>query len=272
MPLKPKNSLFKSFGLSVSLLAMMQACSTGGPTYLDAEAVKGRPGLEAAKQRQEESTVRNPTMVSKIGELELTTRMSTATEVVEDQRKLGLLFSAGGGGSLALGLAAPAMFAASASAMVVGGIILIPMGSYIYLHEKWVWDSINKALNDFEFTRAVDRALKGRLIAAFTQEDMPEGKVEIIIDAFGMVESLSGDQGCMVASAHLSLSRRETESEEDRLQITTSNRSPDAPPPQCSNMESFAKNEARLVKDTLAEYAEVLAVMVIDRISRRSAK
>ena len=31
----------------------------------------------------------------------------------------------------------------------------------------------------------------------------------------------------------------------------------DAPPPQCANLKRFAKNKARLLKDTIAEYAEV---------------
>jgi hypothetical protein len=80
-------------------------------------------------------------------------------------------------------------------------------------------------------------------------------------------------QHCFVVSADLMLSRNNnTEVKRDHLLITEANKSEDAPPPQCASLEHFAKNEAKLVEDTLAEYAGVLAVMAIDRIPRESSQ
>jgi hypothetical protein len=269
IPLQPKKSFVKLICFSVCLIAMLQACSAGRSERSNAEAIKDQPGSEQSKKSQKAFADRNPMIVSHIGELELTIRMATLAEIPKDNYKMWLYFPAEGAGSLALGLVAPPIYA---SALVVGGVFLIPLGTYGYLHEKGIWDSINGALSNAEFTRAIDSAMKDRLNAAFTEEGMPNVKIEVIIQAFGIVNSSSMLQHCFVVSANFILSRGNMELKQNHLQITDLNRSEDAPPPQCASLEHFAKNEARLVKDTLAEYAEVLAVMAVDRISRESAK
>lgn len=269
MPLQSKKGFFRLVSFYVCLIAMLHACSAGRSERFNAEAIKDQPGSESFKESQKAFADRNPMIVSYIGELELTIRMATLAEIPEDNYKMWLYFPAEGAGSLALGLVAPPMYV---SALVVGGVFLIPLGTYGYLHEKGIWDSINGALSNAEFTRAIDGAMKDRLNGAFTEESMPNVKIEVIIQAFGIVKSSSMLQHCFVVSANLILSRGNTELKQDHLQITDLNRSEDAPPPQCASLEHFAKNEARLVKDTLAEYAEVLAVMAIDRIPRESAK
>jgi hypothetical protein len=269
IPLQPKKSFVKLICFSVCLIAMLQACSAGRSERSNAEAIKDQPVSELMKKSQKAFADRNPMIVSYIGDLELTIRMATLAEIPKDNYKMWLYFPAEGAGSLALGLVAPPIYA---SALVVGGVFLMPLGTYGYLHEKGIWDSINGVLSNAEFTRAIDSAMKDRLNAAFTEETMPDVKVELIIQAFGLVEYTSVRQHCFVVSADFILSKDETVLKQDHLQITDLNRSEDAPPPQCASLEHFAKNEARLVKDTLAEYAEVLAVMAVDRIPRESAK
>jgi hypothetical protein len=208
-------------------------------------------------------------IVSYIGELELTTRMATLAEIPEDNYKLLRYLPVEGTGSLALSLVAPPMYT---SALAVGGILLIPLGTYVYVHEKGIWDSINGALSNAEFNRAIDSAMKKRLTAAFAGENMPNVKIEVVIQAFGIVESSSMPQHCFVVSANFILGRGNMELKQDHLQISELNRSGNAPPPQCATLEHFAKNDARLVNDTLAEYAEVLAVMAIEMIQREKTK
>ena len=231
--------------------------------------MKEQIGLVSFEESQKVFADRNPMIESHIGELDLTIRMATPAEIPKDDYKTWLQFPAEGAGSFALGLVAPPLYA---SALVVGGVFLVPLGTYGYFHEKGVWDSINGALSNAEFTRAVDRAMKDRLIAAFTEKRMPDFKIEVIIQNFGLVNSSSRLQHCFILSANFILSKDNVELKKDYLRITYLNKSEDAPPPQCAGLEHFAKNEARLIKDTLAEYAEVLAVMVMDRIPRESVK
>ena len=253
----------KLVSFSVCLIGMLQACSTGRPKSSDAVAVKDQPVSESFKESQKAFADRNPMIVSHMDGLELIIRMATPAEIPEDNYKIALSFPAVGAGSLALGLAAPAMYASS---LVVGGFLLIPLGTYIYLSDKGIWDSINGALSNVEFTSEVDKAMKNRLNAVFTDGSMPNMKIEIIIQSLGLVDSSSMQQNCLVVSAKFVLKGDNMELKQDQLRITDLNKSEDAPPPQCASLEQFAKNGARLVKDTLAEYAEVLAVMAIDRI------
>jgi hypothetical protein len=230
--------------------------------------IKDQPSSESLKEIQNMFSDRNPTIISHMDELEVIVRMATPAEIPENDSKIALSFPAIGAGSLALGLSAPAMFASS---LVAGGLLLIPLGTYVYLSDKGIWDSISDALSNAEFTRAVDKAMKNRLNIAFNEGSLPNGKVEIIIDSLGLVDSPSIQQQwqhCLVVSAKFVFSRDDMELKHEQLQITDLGRSEDAPPPQCASLEKFAKNDARLVNDTLAEYAEVLAVMAIDRIPR----
>jgi hypothetical protein len=206
----------------------------------------------------------NPTMISRIGNMESVVRMATTAEILDDRYKLGALFPLEGAGSLALGLVAPPMYA---SALVAGGVLLIPLGSYLYIHDKRVWDAITGAMIDVEFTRAVDGALRDRLRILFGEESAPKLKMELIVQRFGIVESESGYQYCLVVSAELVLNRKDGEVTREWLNISQANGSEDAPPPQCAGLERFAERKARLVRDTLALYAETLAAMAAERVS-----
>jgi hypothetical protein len=267
MLLQPKRSFVGFVCCSICFVAILQACSTAQSMHSNTDAIKNQTISELSNQNQKMFTDKNPTIVSRIGNLELTTRMATPVEIPGDKSKERLWVSAEGAGALTLGLVAAPMFA---SGLVVGGIMLVPLGTYGYLHEKGIWDSINGALSTAEFTRAIDSAMKNRLRAAFTEDNMPNVKIEITIQVLGIVKATGQD--CLVALAHFGLNNDTEELKEDNLHITVSGKSEDAPPPQCTTLDRFAENEARLVKNTLAEYAEVLAVMAIDRIPKGSTK
>ncbi len=250
------------------LTVMLLGCSTGGPLRSDGDPPQAGRFSERAEQSRKVLAERNPTIMSRIGHLQLTTRMATPGETVEDPSKAGLLFSAEGAGALALGLFAPPMFA---STLVVGGVLLIPLGTYAYYREKAIGDSINGALMNAEFTRAIDGAVKARLEEVFPEEGGPAVKAEIIVQTLGLLAP-SRHRGCIVASADFRLSAGEMELKQETLQITLADRTEDAPPPQCASLERLAENEARLVKDTLTEYAEVLAEMAAGRIRKGTGR
>ncbi len=267
--LRPKKCFVKLVCFSVCLISILQACSAGPPIKLDDEVKKGQPRSKLFSQNQKVFAERNPTIVSSIGALEVTTRIATMAEIPDRFYKgWGTIIAIGAGG-LALGLVASPMFA---SALVVGGAILIPGGIYGYFSEKGIWDSINEALNNAELTRAIDSAMKARINTAFAEECAPNVKIEMIIQAFGIDGSSFRERNCFVISADFILSRDSKEVIRDQLRITRANKSTDAPSPQCARLEDFAKNEARLIKDKLGEYADALAVMATDRILRENSK
>ncbi len=252
--IKSSDSCFVRFVLTVTcLIVILQGCSSSKSVNLD---TKNESQLAFAN--------RNPRIVSHFGDLELEVRMATPVEATEEDYKVALYGVPFGGASAGLGVLA------ASSAMVVGGAVA-PLCAYIYISEKWTWDAINEALINVEFTRAIDRAIKDRLNITYIKERAPNVKIDVIIQSFGIVER-SLNMACVSVSADFILSRGDIEVKRNRLQISNVNRSMDAPPPQCASLKRFAKNKARLVKDTLAEYAEVLAVMVIDRIPKGSSQ
>ncbi len=248
---------------------LLQACVSSRGERSDTGVVKYQPLLGSLQKNQDVFAKRNPVIESAIGDLTWTIRIATPAEVAEDAYKLGLYPPAAGAGALALGLAAPPMFA---SALVVGGALLIPLGSYVYVHEKGIWDAIHGALTHAEITPSIDRAMRERILMAFAGSDMPAMKIEIVLEAVGLVKAESTQQHCFVAAANFLLSRHHTVMKQENLRMTDMNRSEGAPPPQCAGLEHFAKNGPRLVKDTLAEYAELLAAMAVERIPRQSVK
>jgi hypothetical protein len=222
--------------------------------------------VEANKKTQQAFASRNPRIASHFGNLELEVRMATTAEVPEDIYKQWLYGFPGGVGYAGLGVLA------TSGAMVVGGAFFVPLSAFGYIHEKGIWDPINEALINAEFTRVIDKAIKNRLNLTFTKERAPNVKIDIIIKSFGLLGDSFYMPHCFIVSADFILSRGGREVSRDCLQISDVNGSKDAPPPQCASLKRFAKNKARLVKDTLAEYAEVLAVMAIYRIPKGNSK
>jgi hypothetical protein len=207
----------------------------------------------------------NPMISSRIGETELIVRMATTTDVAQGAQDEYLYFLPVGAGSLALGFVAAPMFASS---FFVGGVLLMPLAVFGYSYEKHIWDSINGALSNTEFTRAIDSAMKQRLSGVLAAQ---YNKIEIVIFRLGLVK-VSNMQHCLIVSADLMLSGDNVVARREPMQISDSNRSADAPPPQCASSERFSSDDARLVKDTLAEYAEVLSAMVAARLSEGATK
>ncbi len=249
-----KLNLVRFVLIALCLIVILQGCRTSQSV---------RSGIK--KESQQAFASRNPKVVSHFGDLELEVRMATTAELPEEYYKAGLYFLPGGAASAGIGVLA------ASSAMVVGGAIA-PLGAYIYLHEKGIWDPIYEALINAEFTPAIDKAMKDRLNITFAKERALDVKIDVIIQSFGLVGYALNTPHCFVVSADFILSRGEMEIRRDLLEISNVNRSKDAPPPQCACLKRFAKNKARLVKDTLAEYAEVLAVMAIDRIPKGYSK
>jgi hypothetical protein len=264
MPVQTPQSRLWHTIFSALLIAMLHGCSADGPNRPDPEARNHPTESAALKACRQALADHNPVIVAHIGAMQLTVRMATTADLPEDNSNGMRFLMAEGGGSLALGLVAPPMYA---SALVVGGVLLIPLGTYIYIHDKNIWDSICDTFGSVEFTRAIVDSFQRRLLEKSAEAKRPRADVEIIVEAYGIAAPPSGGRSCLLAVANFVCRQEGRIIKQERLQIADGHRSEDAPPPQCATLEQFTEDDARLMKTTLAEYAEVLAVMAIDRIA-----
>ena len=216
-------------------------------------------------ESQEAFAARNPKVASQYGALNIVVRMATKSELPPNMCKMSSLLAAEGAGALTLGIAYTTIFS---SALVVGGAFLIPAGIYFYFHEKSVWEAISGTMSNTELTLGISESIQNQLATQFTCTNAPKLKVEIVVQAFGLVKS--GFQHCLIISADCIFSRNSVEVGRELLKITKINRSEDAPPPQCAQLDRFAKHDAKLLKAHLNECKQVLAAMAVQRLVKVS--
>ena len=228
-------------------------------------SINKKPPVESAASRQSQNlfATHNPVVEKRTKNYRVLVRMATRAEIPEEFYKMWALFPAEGAGSLALGLIAPPMYA---SALVVGGILLIPAGTFGYYHDKKIWESIKKAISSMQFTSAVCSNIIEKLDKKQIYNERLDSTIEIAVQIFGIVEAISKNRACFVVSALFTQTIKEKGAIGENLKITQKDRSLDAPPPQCTSLSQFALDDGRLIKDTAEEFAKVLAVMAVDRI------
>ncbi len=179
-----------------------------------------------------------------------------------DTSREWLQFLGPGLASGALGLAAPPMYA---SALVVGGLLLAPTALLMSGRERLIWQSVTTALGSIAFEQALLRALTERAQGRLPERAGGDVRVELIVQAYGLVGARP-ERVCFIASVDLVVRGEEGERRRATLRIAQTDASADAPPPQCASLERFAARDGQLVRDTANEYAQVLAVMAIDRL------
>ena len=199
----------------------------------------------------------NPEKKTKINSIVFTTKITSQIELTEDKSQIWLNFAGEGAGALGVGLVAP-------PAVFVGGVILFPAGIYGYMYEKNVWNTINTALINYKFTNSIDDALSRRLNDNRIKEEFKNSFADIVIRHFGFRKKYSHDRHyCIILYTDFIIVRDDRKLIEENLNISIGNY---VAPPQCNSIDYFAENNARLVKDTLLEYAEIIAIMVRDII------
>lgn len=197
---------------------------------------------------------------------EFSVRAVSPAELPKDTSGEWMQFFGFGLASGALGLAAPPMFA---SGLVVGGLLLAPGALIISSMDRRDWEQTANALKSTDFERQLLRATETRarrsLPAPAASNNTAPVLVELVVNAYGLAGSRQKGV-CFIASIDLVATHAGNELLRDRMIIAPFERSTDAPPPQCATMERMAEREGQLVRDTAAIYAEVLAVMAIDRL------
>lgn len=179
--------------------------------------------------------------------------------------KTALAIGGTGAAALPIGVAAPPI----ASAMIVGGAFLIVGSLAIYGTEAHQVEIVAGAVRDADLAFELERALQGR--ATLTDPTAPPFAEALIVpSSWGVVSSsgLAAGRHCFVAVVALAVTRGKERIYEDVLRIAPTEASADAPPPQCASLERFAEDGGRLVRETSRDYAEVLAVMVLERLGK----
>jgi hypothetical protein len=192
----------------------------------------------------------------------------TSGEILEWVRP-GLAFGA-------LGLAAPPMYA---SGLVVGGLLLGPGALIAANIEHATWRHVADALGAIDFDQATLRALERRGALALPTRPGRQAKAELVINAYGIVGHQPG-RVCFIADTELRVQVEQHERLRQRILLTDAAATPEqdaaalppAPPAQCASIDRFARTDAQLVRDTAAEYAELLAALVIERLVAEVAR
>jgi len=251
--------LGRNIRLALFVILALQACASGEMPPHKQTAEKERALAEMVK-RQKAFINHNPAIQSRLGNLEWRIGLAQPLKALEEPDTGTLAMAGTSLGFIPLGLVAPPVFA---SALVVGGALIAPLGAYVYAHEKGIRDAINDALTQTKFTAAVDAALQARLGKAAHEKP---AAISILIQALGMVASTQSRHYCFVVSADLTIRASGIGITKETLRISETDENADAPPPQCASLEHFAENDAALLRTTLAEYAEMLAVMSVNRL------
>jgi len=199
-----------------------------------------------------------------VGSYEFTVRAANLAELPKDTSGEFLEFFAPGMAFGVLGLAAPPMYA---SGLVVGGLLLGPGALIISGIEHGIWQRVVQALGSIEFERDILLALQRRAASRLPLREGTKARVELVINGYGIVGERQ-DRVCFIADAEFRLLTGEQESLRRRISISDadSKASPDSPPAQCASIGRFAEHDGQLVRETAAEYSELLAALVIEQL------
>jgi len=215
---------------------------------------------ESVRKLQATFLKNNPIVKSADDHNHFTVRMATAADMQGDQYNSALLFPVSGAVLIPVGMTFPPMYG---SAIIMGGILLIPLGTFLYLHEKNVHTPINDAIITFSMTQSIANALSKYSMPSKTYSSS-ELNIEVRVDSYGLVEP----QVCLNSITNLKIRKNGQIIHEESIRITDTNRTVDVPPPQCASYEKFADRQAELVKSLLNEYADITALIILKRIHR----
>lgn len=171
-------------------------------------------------------------------------------------------FSAFGIGSLGLGLVAPPLYA---SALVVGGALLVVMPSSLGAISGIQRNTLKKVLKATDFSSLTQKAV----VESFDYSEKRKSngyKLTILILAYGFTEKFS-DEICFSVDAEIKLHLYENELYRDFIYIEPYIRSEDAPPPQCALVGEFAENNGKIAEQTIEDFSTILASIVRHRLS-----
>lgn len=156
-----------------------------------------------------------------------------------------------------------------AQGAALGGIILFPAIMTLgYINQK-DRDAILRAFQETDLPTLLKERIRTRLSFASSEKPDEAIRLEVVILGYGLIGEKLSDWRCFAFDAEIRLSSGEQILYDDRLLLEPFRRSLDAPPSRCAMHEDFGAENARLVRETLQEAAEVVSFMVTRRLGVR---
>ena len=154
-----------------------------------------------------------------------------------------------------LGVVAPPM---AAGALVVGGGLLLALSATGYGIEGAGVTTVGRALQEASFPEVVADALRRRGSRLGSTGTAPVAHATVALEAWGVVSPTGTASGrhCFVARVILSVEREYHSAELARVE----------PLAQCASLGKFAAAGGRLVREVARDYAELLAVVIGERL------
>ncbi len=164
-----------------------------------------------------------------------------------------------------LGLVAPPM---AAGALVVGGSLLVTLSATGYGIEGGGVSAVARALHEADFPVAVADALRKRGSRLAPTGTEPVARATVALEGWGVVSQTGNASGrhCFVAGVTLSVEREGRPAEIERVDLAADTRTVGTPLAQCASLGKFAAERGRLVRETARDYAELLAVVIGERL------
>jgi hypothetical protein len=150
--------------------------------------------------------------------------------------------------------------------IIFGAALLLPGAAIGYSVEKGTWERVYVSLTTFDISHRISESLVERINKRYTSWTSPSGQIDIEINALGL-EGEPRSQLCLIIQSDLVVNLDGLGCFVRKIRIEGENRDHGEPPPQCADISRFGDRNARLVKDTLREYAEITAFLTVQFIS-----
>ncbi len=164
-----------------------------------------------------------------------------------------------------LGLVAPPM---AASGFVVGGGLLLVLSATGQEIEGGGVTTVARALQEADFPGGVADALRKRGARLAPTGRAPIARAVVALEAWGVVSQTGQASGrhCFMAGMILAMEQEGRSAEITRVDFAAGPRRDGMPLAQCASLGKFAAEGGRLVREAARDYAEVLAVVIGERL------
>ena len=179
----------------------------------------------------------------------------------ESSGKEWLTMMLGGLALAPLGIVAPPLYA---SAIVVGGALVATGSAAAYGSETVTYGRAARAVQKSNLPAVLSEALQTRSIVDHGLD--AAGQAVVAVPAWGLIGQ-SRITHCFVAAVDItvSLPNRPAITEQIRLTLDPTE---GVPPVQCASLSRFNEDDGRLIRETVRDYAELLAELITDRLER----
>jgi hypothetical protein len=203
--------------------------------------------------------------------LEVEVRLASEADVSKgEELKPGEAITKGLAGFIIFGLGGPGL-----AIYALGSLTLAVVGPFDSLALENQFAIVTSILKTPDFTNRIRKALLEGLRSDPETIGRP-GKLAVLITNFGLQATGAKPEVfnthvamCFVVHAQMLVEQNGKEIRREDIDIGSSLRSRDAPPPVCAELSKFAENDGALLRTVLSESADVLAGIVMARLESK---